>query len=659
MLHEHEHARLRTGNACATVRSRSHRRPRARAALQTRVRLDAASLRRRDDGKPRAVSRKKRRGAAVLKPRAAAFDVQEVRDQRMPWSENWLLVPLLAATWLVYAPSLTIPFLLDDSRTIRANPLIHDWQGLDALWRSDPARFVGMATFAANYRFGHYDVLGYHVVNLLVHSLTICAVYALARSLLRCPRVGLAAPMPAGARWLPIVAAALFAVHPLHVPAVSYIVQRFASLAALFYVAALWTFVELRLAGSPGRRILWVVLCLATTCLAFLSKQNSATLPLALILVEAVFVASRRHRLTWAGLFALALVVAASVSVALLGGISAAQALTRWAADMGPLSPAGYLATQMRVLWEYVRMFVWPADLHFDPWFATASGFREGGVLLATAGHLAVVTVALRSLRRAPIPAFGVLFYYLAHGVESGVIPLADVIAEHRTYLPNVGLCLAVAWLFTAVLTRRLSSRMVAAGVLVVLFAAGIQTQARNARWQDPIALWRRTTELSPQKARGWSSLARWYLRAGDAEAASIALSRAMTLTMSTGELDTTDLVNAVAALAAKDLLDEALALSDRTLQIEMPERTRSWLLVNRGIVLARLNRPDEAEEALREALRLRPTSLAGLANLANLLANTGRLDEAEALYARVLAIDPQRKDALANLERLRRLRSR
>jgi len=595
----------------------------------------------------------------VLEPRPAAFDVQEVRDQRMPWSENWLLVPLLAATWFMYAPSLTIPFLLDDSRTIRTNPLIHDWQGLHALWQSDPARFIGMATFAANYRFGHFDVFGYHVVNVLVHSLTICAVYALARSLLRCPGVGLATPVPAGARWLPIVAAALFAVHPLHVPAVSYIVQRFASLVALFYVAALWTFVELRLAGSPGRRILWAVLCTATICLAFLSKQNSATLPLALILVEAVFVASRRHRLIWAGLFGLALVIVASVSVALLGGISAAQALTRWDADMGPLSPAGYLATQMRVLWEYVRMFVWPADLHFDPWFATASGFHETGVLLATAAHLAVVTVVLRSLRRAPIPAFGVLFYYLAHSVESGVIPLADVLVEHRTYLPDVGLCLATAWLFTAVLPRRLPSRMVAAGVLVLLFAAGIQTQARNARWQDPIALWQRTTELSPQKARGWSSLARWYLRSGDAEGASIALSRAMTLRVAAGVLDTTDLVNAVATLATKDLLDEALTLADRSLRLEMPEQTRSWLLVNRGIVLARLNRPGEAEEALREALRLRPTSLGGLTNLASLLANTGRPEEAEALYARVLAIDPKRKDALANLERLRRMKAR
>lgn len=598
------------------------------------------------------MSRKKNRPAARVTPPRGGSAPPVSGDS----PTHWLLVPLVAATWIAYWPSLSIPFLLDGHRTIRQNPLIQDWQGLHALWASDPARFVGMLTFVANHRFEHFEVRGYHLVNLVIHSLTICAVYALARALLRCPRVepGLRGP---GERWIPIVAAAVFALHPLHVPAVSYIVQRFASLAALFYVAAVTSFVLFRLADSRGGRGGWLSCCIVASFLAFLTKQNTVTLPLALLLAEWLFFYSPRRWTRWASLFGLSLLVMAGLSVALLGGLEGVLSWTRWAGSMGSLSFGDYLATQMRVLWEYVRMFVWPAGLHFDHEFAAAAGFLDPRVLLAMAGHLAVIGVAAGGARRAPLPALGVLLFYVAHGVES-VIPLSDLLVEHRTYLPDVGLCLAAAWLIIQGLPRLVPGRVIAASLAVILVAAGLMTHARNTLWQDPIALWRHSTELSPHKARGWSALAKRYILAGQTEAASQALAKSISLNASGGGgVDPMDLANVIATLTLQDQLQEALDLSGRALATALPVQVRSDILVNRGIAFARLKRTNEAEVTLREALRLRPTSRAGLTNLGNLFGNTGRLDEAEALYLKVLSFDAGHTEARTNLEKVRRMR--
>ena len=151
-----------------------------------------------------------------------------------PLRAAWAHVALIAlAVAAAYHHTLGVPFYLDDFSSIRDNDLIYRWQGLAALWRAQPNRVVGYLSFALNYRLGGFAPAGYHVGNLLVHVLTGIAVYALARGLLRTPR--LRGAVPALARdWAPLLAALLVVLHPLQTQAVTYIVQRLASLVAFF-----------------------------------------------------------------------------------------------------------------------------------------------------------------------------------------------------------------------------------------------------------------------------------------------------------------------------------------------------------------------------------------------------------------------------------------
>src|SRR5206468_5268559 len=99
--------------------------------------------------------------------------------------------------------------------------------------------------------------------------------------------------------------------------------------------------------------------------------------------------------------------------------------------------------------------------------------------------------------RRRPLVAFGILFYYLAHAVESSVIPIRDVIFEHRTYLPSLGFCLVAAWVLLVELPRVPGmARLARPLTFAILIAMGVMTWRRNEEWRDPVALWRSNVAL-------------------------------------------------------------------------------------------------------------------------------------------------------------------
>src|SRR5207247_9931919 len=123
--------------------------------------------------------------------------------------------------------------------------------------------------------------------------------------------------------------------------------------------------------------------------------------------------------------------------------------------------------------------------------------------LLGSGVQLALLGLGLACWRRRPVLAYGLSFYYLAHAVESSIIPIRDVIFEHRTYLPNFGLCLCVAWLLVAELPRTARGARLAWGIVpLVLLALGTTTWRRNQDWRDPIRLWRSNAALAPTKPR-------------------------------------------------------------------------------------------------------------------------------------------------------------
>ncbi|MDT8397337.1 MAG: tetratricopeptide repeat protein [Pseudomonadales bacterium] len=565
---------------------------------------------------------------------------------------QWLLI--VAAVVLAYAHTLDVPFYFDDFTSIRDNPVIRDWGNWAGLWNFSGARIVTYFTFSANYFLHAYDLAGYHLLNILIHVGAGLAMYWLARELLRTPRISPHAS-PLLVAWLPLLAALLFVLHPLQTQAVTYIVQRAAALAALFYLLALAAYVQARLSQDWPQRLLLLALGGGLAGLAFFSKQNALTLPLAGLLVELAFFNVSRRRLAGILLAGLAGLLALWLYFRLALGQDLLTLASELTLETTTVSRLQYFAIQMPVLWLYLGKFLLPFNLHLDYDIPVVTTFFNPATLMYAAAHLGLIGAALALLRRSPMLAFGLLFYYTAHLIESSIIPIRDFAFEHRNYLPNAGLCLFSAWVLLSLLPRYLSARQVAALATVLLLTLAGLSWSRNEQWRDPAAFFRHEVAIHPNNFRAHSMLGENYLRLNDFDNALKAFQQAAQLyDRSEDKQNNTKVAffsNYILTLDELGHYEQALKVIAGLDLAAMSGAAQSLFLSRQGIIHAKSNQLQLAEEDFTEALRLNANNLDALTNQAKLLLLTGRPQESLQMFQRAYAVDPNNPEALIGLE--------
>ena len=448
------------------------------------------------------------------------------------------LAALCAVGGAAYANTFQAPFVLDDWNNILDNPFIR-WTQLDfesvrfTVSNAPLARPVAYLTFALNHWLGGYEVAGYHAVNLAIHLANAWLVYALARiTLRRLPHLSpQASPAPAApAVWLALAAALVFVAHPLQTQSVTYIVQRMNLLCALFYLSALLAFIRGRLAASGPRAAGWYALALLAGALALGSKENAATLPLAAWLYDWFFLRDlRRGR---GAELALLLIVALFAGLFVgRGGTGlldhSARAFTLWER----------LLTQPRVVMLYVSLIALPLPgrLNLAHDVAFSRGLLDPATTLASLAAIAALLVlAVRVAKRRRLASFAILWFFLHLAIESTIFPI-ELVFEHRTYLPLVGVCL---WL--AVPLSRAASlrpRLAVGAAAAVVAALSIATFVRNATWGSEIGLWSDAAAKSPELMRAHTNLGVALWRAGRHEEALAAYDRALSIAPDSAEL--------------------------------------------------------------------------------------------------------------------------
>jgi tetratricopeptide (TPR) repeat protein len=525
---------------------------------------------------------------------------------------------------------------------------------------------MGHLTFAVNYRLGGLEVLGYHLFNVAVHLANALLVYLLVTLAFRAPalkdpdgdgRRGLPAPLVA------LFTALLFACHPLQTQAVTYVVQRFASLAAFFYLLAAQLYLRSRLPGSaPGRAASYAG-ALGATVLAMLTKENALTLPFALALLEVVLMRGPwTRRLLRLAPFSLALLILP----ALLGAFSARGCIAEVDASLESASPLGrreYLLTELPVVATYLRLFLLPVGQSVDHDFPVYRSLLDGPVLLSAflVLGLAATAVALLVRARRPGPgtrpelalvSLGVLWFFLTLSVESGLVPLADVIFEHRAYLPSVGLCLSAVTL--AFLARRglerarpAAARLVVPALSATVLALGAATVARNRVWGDEIRLWEDAARKGPGKVRPHMHLGALYAADGRLDLAGREIETAISL-----RPDYADAYNSLGVILRRQGLAAAALESYRAALRLRPDFAEARH--NVALLYAAQGLLDDAVREMEEAVRARPGYAEGHNALGVIYARQGRLGDAAREFARALEVDPGNAMARANLAQAR-----
>lgn len=425
-----------------------------------------------------------------------------------------VLLLIAAATTLAYAPSFSVPFQFDDYARIIDNVPLQQGDYRVALAWLGSSRLLPSLTLIGNYLAGGEQVGGYHAVNFALHLLASLAVFALVRLACRAPglRDSAAARQPLAAAGL---AALIMACHPLQTQAVTYIIQRAAVMAALCYVAAVACYLRARLTqlgALGGRPRGWFAAALALGAAALLSKENAASLPFAVLLTELVVVGGRPSRRALAvgaaGFGALILLPLAwkiaTWTPAMPGATSGwfeyvTGAILAQGAGAPTATPLAYLLTQWTVIPRYLALLVLPWGQSVDHDVAIAAAATPA-VLLGLALLLGLLAAGVWLARRAPLAGYGLLWIFVALGVESSVLPIADAMMEHRLYLamPGFGMLVAAPFAWLAGRAPR------AAAVTALLLGAALVglTHARNLVWQSPIGLWLDAAEKAPGKGR-------------------------------------------------------------------------------------------------------------------------------------------------------------
>jgi tetratricopeptide (TPR) repeat protein len=551
------------------------------------------------------------------------------------------LVLVLAVVGIGYANSLHGEFHFDDQNITDDSTLHLRELNLEALtkavWHGRP---VAMLTFAFNYYWGEHRVLGYHLVNIALHAATALALYVFLLLLFRLPR----APETVGELDAPLALGAvlLWASHPVQTQAVTYIVQRMTSLAALFYLLALIAYLRGRV--SQGRaRVLWWLGTLGLGVLALGSKENAATLPIALLLIEwCWFEISRRT--AWRAIMVTGLLLVPALVVAVFvvqdqSGASFWTQLTTRRSTTQIFTLTEHLLTEGRVIVYYLTLLAWPSPsrLTLDYDFSISRGlFDPPTTALSWIFILGAIAGGFALRRRAPLAAFAVLWFFLQLAIESSIIPL-DLVFEHRLYLPSMGLAILAALAGASALRRWQGNRLrylpaLAAAMLIITWTGW--TIQRNRVWDTEYSLWTDTLAKAPSNPRAMSHLAVAYRNRGE-------LDRAVTLLQgatSTNPGFHHGFGQLGVALLDRGDIEPALEAFQRAHALAPDDAQHVYHL---GVVYQKLGRPDDAEQAYQDAIRLKPDDAEAHNNLGAVYQERGRWDDALVEYQTAARLDP------------------
>jgi tetratricopeptide (TPR) repeat protein len=557
-----------------------------------------------------------------------------------------------ALTLGLYASTADFPFVFDDLNNIRDNPHIRvERLSWDALWqaatRGYTKRPVAYVSFALSHRVGGLEPAAYRWVNIAIHAVCGWLVYLLALQLLALHgRLSGQSPPNSSSKTrvaAALLTAAIFVAHPLQTQAVTYVVQRMAGLSALFSLVSLLCWLAGRMRAGGRRRWFWAA-AFASWLLALLSKENAATLPAVVLLIEWFLLRDldpawlRRH----AGAIGAAAAVVVALGVAYLAIWTDAHGWERYG-----FTPVERMLTELRVLWRYLALVALPLPSwqNLGHEVAISRSLLDPPTTLVAGAGLALLFAGLvATARRRRLVAFCGLWFFVNLAIESTFLPIA-LMYEHRLYLPLVGPALLVSHVLFG-FRPRVAPWAVAAGVaLVALLAVG--TASRNQVWRDEITLWSDVVSKSPRDVRAWNNLGQAHEQLGRFEAAEQAFSEAVRLDPEYPRAR----ANLGIALQRLGRIDEALEAYGAALLLE-PDIATTWS--NRGSAYLALRRWDEARDDYQEALRLAPRSASAHHGVGMALANLSVLDAAAEHLEEALRLDRDNADVRRVLQAVR-----
>lgn len=583
---------------------------------------------------PGAVSAAKVRKTAPAPPSGG-----ERAASRLDRARTLLIAVLVACAALPYLNILFNGFVYDDDTQVVLNPYVRSFRYLKEIFTTNVWSFRGVGSITNYYRpmmtlgyqvcyrlFG-MRAYGFHLVSLLLHALVVCLVFVLTERL-------------TGDRVWAFVAGVFFALHPIHTESVAWIAAVTDLELTFFYLITFGLFLAMARPGG-GRSELMLGAMGGTFVLALLSKEQAMTLPALATVYEHFYRRDRAEtsaaqKLARYGLLWLVGVAYVLFRIHFFGAVAPHESFTQLTLPQIALSAIALVG-------QYVGKLLWPVRLCAFYVFHASKSLFDPRVLVGLLVLLALAALFLVCWRsREPnvrFASFGIVWFLatLAPVLNAHWL-VANVFTERYLYLPSVG----VAWLIglgAVKMWSRAGPRpaerraLLLAGVALCGLYAG-RIVIRNRDWNNDIALYNQTLELSPDAYLIMNNLGTVYWQQGDLDKAESTWRRVLTMNPTH-----VDVLNNLGLLASRrHQYAEAIGYFQRAMQAR-PNLGDPHL--NLGETYLLMGQMGPAEPQLRAAVALSPLSARAHNKLGQLLVDTGRLDEAEDQFRASIRIEP------------------
>lgn len=554
---------------------------------------------------------------------------------------------IILITFITYLPTLRNGFVIDDFQDVVDNQLLHTGQGLRDLWtahwRDYPLQYYPLTftTFWMEYHLWGLQPLGYHVVNVLLHTVNAILVGLLLTRL----------SVPGA--WL---AALIFAVHPVHVESVAWITERKNVLSGFFFLLAFLAY--LRFLCRPAHHWRLYGLAIGLYLCALLSKTAVVPLP-AVFLVVLWWKREKINRQDLAALMPFFLLGA--VMGLLTAHFEAAASITQ--TSEWHMSPVERFLVAGRALWFYAGKILWPHPVMiiYPHWELNTAVWWQYLFPVSALGVILALWFSRARLGKAPLAA--VLYFALMLAPVLGFLTAGymyhSFVADHFQYLATIGL-IALAVASVARLVRQETVRSLAAIVVIAVLCVWSWHHCDAFRSQE--TLYEEELALNPRSWEAHFNLGNVSLRAGRPQDAIEHFERAIQI-----KPDHEAVLNNLAfALLQMGMTNEAVDRLEQVVRIDAKSADAHY---NLATVLIRVGRIQDAIGEYEQVVHLNPDHAEAHYTLGVLSARTGRIqeavneflqtlrlrpDHANAHYAVgvVLANEGQRDEAISHLER-------
>jgi tetratricopeptide (TPR) repeat protein len=463
----------------------------------------------------------------IMKIQRAKKTKMRVRETRRTL-QNLIAIGLIAGVALLaYSNTFYAPFEFDDWGNIVYNTNVHlrtfNWEGLDNLIKNtykDTIRVFSYFTLALNYYFGEFNILGYHLVNLAIH--VAAGIFLFTFLILTFDLPSLKEKYGLVSFKVSLLTSLIFVAHPIQTQSVTYIIQRMASMAGMFYVKGRLSEDRSKFFYFGGSILTWL--------LGLFSKENVAILPLFILLYEFYFFQNltispkgKKILLLLFGLFSFFLLI----GLILWGKRYFNEIVEGYKIRDFTLSQR--VLTQFRVVLYYLTLLIYPRPSRFnlDYDFPTSKTvFDPPATLISILIVTGLIGYSIWQAKKRPLISFSILWYFGNLIIESSIFPL-EMVYEHRLYIPAVGpfilFSLFTFWVIEKLVTweklkgvrfdkKKWFSSII---ILIIIFFLSISTFDRNSKWRDDIKLWEDTVKKSPMKFRTHHNLGYAYMRRG------------------------------------------------------------------------------------------------------------------------------------------------